>query len=165
MATNIIPGARYEPFRGHFVITPIHNAVYYEALSYTWGDPAQAGQFLINGEALPVTENLANVLEYLRMLQGRLDLRIWIDQICIDQGDVIERGRQVAMMRLIYSKAECVRIWIDAPGLKDTSEVVKTLKTFQFQDSESNFGLGNDLHVWVPLRGMFHSGYWKRLWM
>ncbi|KAH5296191.1 hypothetical protein HBI12_214200 [Parastagonospora nodorum] len=147
MATHIIPGARYEPFRGHFVITPIHNAV------------------LINGEALPVAENLANALEYLRMLQGPHDLRIWIDQICIDQGDVIERGRQVAMMRLIYSKAECVRIWIDAPGLKDTSEVVKPLKTFQFQDSESNFGLGNDLHVWVPLRGMFHSGYWKRLWM
>jgi hypothetical protein len=159
------PGARHEPFRGHFVITPIDDAIDYEALSYTWGNPAPAGQVLINGAALLVTSNLARALEHMRMLQGPRTLRIWIDQLCVDQDDAKERGRQVAMMRLIYSKADCVRIWIDVPGLEDTSEAVRILRTFQLQEDDPNFGLGKDFHVWVPLRNVFHSGYWERLWM
>ena len=39
-------------------------------------------------------------------------VRIWIDAICIDQSNLIERSEQVALMQHIYAKAAAVLIWL-----------------------------------------------------
>jgi hypothetical protein len=81
----------------------------------------------------------------LRDQQGPASLRIWIDAICINQNDENERGHQVAMMRSIYSKADCVRIWINAPNLEEGSEAVIALQSFQCDAEGDYYGLGSDL--------------------
>jgi hypothetical protein len=59
---------------------------------------------------LAVTTNLAAAL---RKLRHHIHYRtLWVDAICINQGDVAERVAQVAIMRLIYEQAKQTLIWL-----------------------------------------------------
>ena len=59
---------------------------------------------------LHVTPNLHSALEQLRLPdQSRV---LWIDAICINQGDTSERNQQVSYMAEIYQKAAHVCIWL-----------------------------------------------------
>jgi hypothetical protein len=82
----------------------------YEALSYCWGDASNERAITCNGEILMVTENLEAALVSLRLLdKPRI---IWVDAVCINQNDLIERAQQVSHMRSIYQLAERVIVWI-----------------------------------------------------
>jgi len=79
----------------------------YETVSYTWG--GEEGDFnpvhpLYVGphwDVLLQTRNCWSMLQYLRPQRGiRL---IWVDAICIDQKNMLERESQVAKMVLIYT--------------------------------------------------------------
>lgn len=93
----------------------LDNDLYYEALSYTWGDPNPKTTIYINGSnTLGVTRNCYQALFHLRQ---RYHPRIlWIDAICIDQREnessTQERNHQVKFMSDIYAKAETVLIWL-----------------------------------------------------
>ncbi|EMT69299.1 Heterokaryon incompatibility protein 6, OR allele [Fusarium odoratissimum] len=64
-----------------------------------------------DGEAfIPITESLETALRYFRKPDEVITL--WIDQICINQADNKEKGQQVAMMRIIYSAAKQVLVWL-----------------------------------------------------
>jgi hypothetical protein len=57
----------------------------------------------VSNHYFPVTRNLEEALRLLR-LESR-NRTFWIDAICINQKDDVERSAQVAMMRSIYSSA------------------------------------------------------------
>ena len=67
-------------------------------------------EFLQNAKDFPQSRNLRKDLP----LSDRCPL--WIDSICIDQGNISERNAQVAMMSEIYSHAESVIVWL---GVED----------------------------------------------
>ncbi|KAM0414717.1 hypothetical protein ACHAPT_013434 [Fusarium lateritium] len=80
------------------------------ATSYTWGSLQDPQQIQCNGCAMTVQKNAFDLLTDLRLPdQPRT---IWIDAICINQGDVSERSEQVQMMHMIYSRAQSVTIWL-----------------------------------------------------
>lgn len=96
----------------------------YFALSYTWGRPAEYGNFkdmtdekkfpiLCNGEyTIWVTENL---LAFFRQIQQKTSLkskRFWIDAICINQDNNDEKAAQISLMTRIYSGAKTVLLWL-----------------------------------------------------
>jgi len=159
------PGERADPFRGRFTIKSIDGEDKFDALSYMWGDASPVDYIIFDGAAIPVAWNLARALGYLRDQQGSEVRRIWIDAVCINQKDDKERGRQVAMMRSVYNKADCVRIWINAPDLEEESKAVAALKSFDLGAEELNFGLGDDIKFWEPVKPIFKNEYWNRLWM
>jgi hypothetical protein len=64
----------------------------YQALSYTWGAVKPTVPILCNVQIFEVTKNLYETLLYLR---HRGVSTIWIDAICIDQGNLEERAEQV----------------------------------------------------------------------
>ena len=98
----------------------------YEALSYSWLEcdedekkkekveqPRKATQeysIECSQSSIPVLSNLSSALFRLRRVQESRTL--WIDQICINQGDEQEIGRQIPLMADIYSKAFRVLIWL-----------------------------------------------------
>ena len=82
----------------------------YEALSYTWGPQSPTVEITINEQPFAVRENLYNALTRLRRSDKHRVL--WIDAICINQEDIIERSDQVQRMRSIYQRAETVLIWL-----------------------------------------------------
>ncbi|KAI0871948.1 HET-domain-containing protein [Hypoxylon argillaceum] len=85
----------------------------YEALSYVWGSEnnKQSIQIIEHGCAtLHVTQNLAAALRSLRFVDRPRDM--WIDAICIDQSNDIEKGQQVERMGDIYRLAARVVAWL-----------------------------------------------------
>lgn len=58
-------------------------SVPYEALSYVWGNKESTDKIRVNGCLFTVTENLFEVLSYLR--NSKKDRLLWVDAICIDQ--------------------------------------------------------------------------------
>jgi hypothetical protein len=81
----------------------------YEALSYTWGDPNDLEDIIINGLKIKVRANLYSALRHLRTKEPRV---LWADAICIDQGNFQERTYQVGLMDYIYTRASCVLVWL-----------------------------------------------------
>jgi hypothetical protein len=75
----------------------------YMAISYTWGDGARRRAIAINGQIVEVNENC-----YYALWQTRLHFSaatVWIDYICMNQEDLVEKGHQVPAMGRIYAKA------------------------------------------------------------
>ncbi|KAH8807390.1 ankyrin repeat-containing domain protein, partial [Xylogone sp. PMI_703] len=95
----------------------------YDALSYTWGSTERSTEIGLNGQTAQVTQNLHMALRYLRY--NEQDRILWIDAVCIDQGNHRERGHQVGQMRFVYECANQVIIWLgegnsDADYFMDT---------------------------------------------
>ena len=87
----------------------LETAPAYAALSYTWGSRLDS-EIIINGKPLTVARNLAYALRSLRD-RNEVDF-IWVDALCIDQGNEVEKTEQVRQMQHIYAKAAHVVAWI-----------------------------------------------------
>ncbi|KAF2277930.1 HET-domain-containing protein [Westerdykella ornata] len=82
----------------------------YEALSYTWGDPAPTEKIQVNDIPFYISKNLYIALKNLRSAtKARL---LWTDACCINQQDLAEKAQQVEMMFSIYLKASKVVVWL-----------------------------------------------------
>ena len=100
----------------------------FEALSYTWGSPDNPVNIFVGASGfhtLPVTQNLAEALPYLRYEDKPRIL--WIDAICVNQQDVEERNSQVARMADIYSKAKIVVVWL-GPESHDSPRAIEAMQ-------------------------------------
>ncbi|KAH8655773.1 ankyrin repeat-containing domain protein [Xylariales sp. PMI_506] len=100
----------------------------YEALSYTWGSTEKADTIDIHGKQLHITLNLSVILRDIR--SPKTDRMLWIDAICINQEDKIERGCQVQQMRNIFGSAERVLFYISEPT-RITEFLMIVLESFQ----------------------------------
>jgi len=96
------------------------------ALSYVWGDASKRRELLVveaedalcppnpaTTKRLSVTANLAEALQYFPWPDKHKI--IWIDAICINQEDLVERAEQIKFMPRIYSSAGTVIAWLGAP--------------------------------------------------
>ncbi|KAH8707134.1 heterokaryon incompatibility protein-domain-containing protein, partial [Phaeosphaeriaceae sp. PMI808] len=94
----------------------------YDALSWCWGTQAEDSWISIrkNGTqyAKSVRPELVSALRALR--HPVYDRTLWVDAVCINQSNDEERNHQVEMMAEIYSKADCVRIWLGNPTESST---------------------------------------------
>lgn len=123
----------------------------YDCLSYTWGDPMSRNLYPpdalqdemsalcdkkirhADGSVIMITENLVHALKrlaefgYSSSLDNLTPQYLWIDAICINQGDNVEKSSQVAMMDVIYSHAETVVVWLGEEDFH-TAGALKTMK-------------------------------------
>ena len=93
----------------------------YEALSYVWGTGGLSHEILVRGETttkICITETLYSALQRLRFEDRSRCM--WIDQICINLADPLERGRQVRLMGVIYWHAQ--RVIIDLGEATERSD-------------------------------------------
>lgn len=103
----------------------------YEALSYTWadrsGDYSYSHMVQCGDQRIPVTKNGEAALRRVRL--ERETRMIWIDQLCINQSDVSERGHQVGLMPHIYANATQVLIYL-GPYTDFAEEIFAAAKAF-----------------------------------
>jgi hypothetical protein len=113
-----------EPIRCKLISVESSKKPTYEALSYEWGPTSNRNwPIYINGAWYEVRKNLYDALVYLRSPDtGRT---LWIDALCINQEDVIERNQQVYLMGSIYSQAREVLVWLGPE--KDNSDLAMDL--------------------------------------
>lgn len=98
----------------------------FEAVSYVWGSSkkTQLIRLLPASRTLAVTDALTQVLAHLNKTSTTGYL--WIDQLCVNQDDELERNHQVSMMGEIYSKARRTLVWLGEPDA-DSNLVLGTL--------------------------------------
>jgi hypothetical protein len=82
----------------------------YEALSYEWKKHEGSTSISCGSLTIEVTVNLASALEAFR--HPCKDRVLWVDAVCIDQENVIEKGSQVSLMSDIYANARSVLVWL-----------------------------------------------------
>ena len=96
----------------------------YRALSYTWDCPvpedddssgienwsSPTQDIICNDQPFPVRQNLYDALQ--QLMGKKMEGVYWIDSLCINQQDLMERGTQVAMMGDIFASADEVICWL-----------------------------------------------------
>ncbi|PQE31169.1 heterokaryon incompatibility protein [Rutstroemia sp. NJR-2017a WRK4] len=100
-------------------VVPLDKAPPYVALSYTWGDPKDTLPIYVNNTLMQVTRNLHSALLHLGLDSGKI---LWVDAVCIDQQNNMEKSEQVQLMREIYQRAMHVTVWLGPAD--DTSDRV-----------------------------------------
>lgn len=100
----------------------------YRCLSYCWETTVREADIIVDGFCFPVTKNLLNALQNLR--NPSKDVTFWIDQICINQDDYLERGHQVSIMKRIFSRAKEVIVWLgeEDDRMKKLCEYAKKMR-------------------------------------
>jgi hypothetical protein len=113
-----------------------------------------------------VQNTIFQLLKRLRTLDEHVVL--WIDAVCINQTDNIEKGHQVAMMGQIYSSAALVVVWV---GESD-DRMARTARFFDQMASrrESADGTGDNALwrlglEWTDLAVFLERPWFTRTWV
>jgi hypothetical protein len=159
---------------------PMDKAPPFEALSYAWGDSHTSRPIrCVGGGFIHLSVNLYCAIHNIIRPGGRR--LMWIDQICIDQDNAVEKAVQVALMGRIFSTATRVLVWLgDAPpaaepGFEFLTKLLDALhavveKGENFEDFDLNglakFSLPDKYHVvWFVVWELFNSHWFRRLWV
>jgi len=189
---NVQPGSFSSPLVGTLSSIAFRDKPRYMALSYTWDsshpeDPelafilngSRSLKIKLNGEYFDIRQNLYLALQYLR--SPKHTLRIWVDAICINQADSIERSQQVSLMAFIYSRAIQVVAWLgtekypDQYGYADdhiqlwisqtkSRGRVKRFKALLYESNQSR-SFPSVKICQDTFRRVMISTYWTRLWI
>ena len=143
------------------------------ALSYVWGTEKPTERFSLEQSVVKITLGLSILLH---QLETRRDVRfIWIDQICINQQDDLEKAVQVKMMRDVYVSAHKVLLWL-GPSTKGSDlamdsivpldESIGMLPQSRFAHDGIRSRLpGQDDPFWPALVDLYTRPWYDRLWV
>ena len=113
----LMPGRNSDEIECNLLYCDLEAGIEYEALSYRWGDATDRATIICDHSRLVISKNLETAL---RQLRHESENRIlWIDGVCINQGDVDEREQQVSIMKDIYSRATRTVVWLGEPAEDD----------------------------------------------
>ncbi|KAI9782131.1 MAG: hypothetical protein M1839_005478 [Geoglossum umbratile] len=154
----------------------------YEALSYAWGDGSTRRKLIISGREFSITTNLEVALRHLQLSDQVRTL--WVDAICINQGDIDEKAHQVRIMRKIYQEAHRVIIWLgpeadhsatalmrlEQLGKKCVSIMAQHRITFRELREQTEWGVEVSIAKTQALNRDFETalcslGYDQKLWL
>ncbi|KAK2616822.1 hypothetical protein QQS21_000199 [Conoideocrella luteorostrata] len=85
----------------------------YLAVSYTWNDHHAGNRDIyidINGLRTMISHNLYSLL--LEVCDKKDSEWVWVDSICINQNDAMEKKWQIRLMADIYAQASATIIWL-----------------------------------------------------
>ncbi|KAF4952919.1 hypothetical protein FSARC_12540 [Fusarium sarcochroum] len=121
------------------------------ALSYVWGPRENPRIIQINDTSFSVTINLYHALHEYRSLlsesRRNVALYLWVDAICINQEDPIEKSVQVPRMSDIYGRCKRVFAWLGPVKHEENDgvrELAVKLKQFELPSHPSTNDLMED---------------------
>jgi hypothetical protein len=181
------------PLKCSIDIVSLNDCPLYTALSYTWGPDSDLRIVRINNQDVTVRPNLEAALRHIQ--EDKRPVTLWIDAVCINQNDEVEKSQQVQMMRTIYEKALSVSVWL-GPAEDDSDAVMDLLNNIgaqaleagilnlRLEDLSSWFTIDRNEHLdalrtrlsdlaekagWgilqPALRPFSKRKYWKRVWI
>ncbi|MCJ1320933.1 hypothetical protein MMC15_006274 [Xylographa vitiligo] len=121
----------------------------------------------VNGFTIRVKSNLETALRHLRYENRTRTL--WIDYLCINQGNIADRNAQVRRMDLIYRKASQVIIWLGLPtedsgrGLEEIYALTANVhlsKLYSMEHSQSSL-----LDRIKPVVHLLSRSWFQRVWV
>jgi len=175
------PGAADSPLRCQLKTVSLDHLPAYEAISYAWGEPVFTCELCTDDDRMGITPSLYGALHRVRLESATRVL--WADAVCINQENTDERSRQVALMRMIYSNATRVLIWLgpssdEVPtAWKLVSKILaqRQRETELFRDvkteaisAQRNEEMGLpafESTEWVQLSSFYGRPYFQRAWV
>lgn len=152
-----------------------HDLLWYTALSYVWGAPIFERPLTCNGFQTAITVNLDLALRHVRRSDSPVNL--WVDQICINQDDLKEKGQQVNLMSRIYRLSWVTVVWLGKEA-DNSSKALESMRdfnaVFQYLLDESapdaRFFGENRLPVpfsqqWQDLHDLLARPWFQRVWV
>jgi len=142
--------------------------VKYEALSWSWGKTSAEYQIHVRkgrGNAkMRVSKDLVWALKHLR--RPHEDRILWIDAICIDQSNTIERNHQVENMAIMYDQALNVCVWLgrDNQESKMAIDFIKN-EIMEFQNFDDLCGRNENTNKWKALLSLMQRPWFSRRWV
>jgi Heterokaryon incompatibility protein (HET) len=142
----------------------------YIALSYAWGTQSSEKKIYMDDQTCSIS---LTVEQALRLLQSESpEVFVWVDQICINQADDVEKNHQVGQMKLIYCEAVEVVAWL-GPDAAECSVLFpylqQSLTAYTAKDYETLFSLYGDEQrrstISRAWRRFCERNYWTRLWI
>ena len=178
---------------------PLDGKPEYEALSYTWGTDIPGKTIAINDQAVDPNDEPReicisnNLYEFLITRAQAVETAdsdkgtwLWIDQICIDQTDVLEKNSQIPLMPDIYASATQVIVWL-GPGFEGSDALMECLGSATISSADGETASIPDtpgavfwscpnkadskpiLHMYMShipaLRAFIDLSYWYRVWI
>lgn len=133
----------------------------YETVSYTWqdesGDATRCMPVYVGPcwDVFHQTRNCWSLLRYLR--PTRESRMVWIDAICINQANNLERGHQVARMGEIYRRCMRVVVWLGHDMV--TQEARRSRPKYRLEE------VADRTEDSQSLRKLFRRKYFTRVWV
>ena len=137
----------------------LHGSPKYAAVSYSWGAPVPVtalSEILIHGESVLIRPTLYSFLETVTLHRPGMDL--WIDALCINQGDVQERNQQISIMGEIFKTAQEVYVWLGL-GDDDTNYAMEHI-----EDSHPQTRFDQRIFS-TCAEHLLRASYWTRRWV
>ncbi|KAF5692442.1 Het6 heterokaryon incompatibility [Fusarium denticulatum] len=163
------------------------------ALSYVWGARENLATILLNDQPFSITRNLYNALyQYRRHVFNGYNndtmALLWVDAICINQNDQVEKSIQVPRMSEIYGQCERVLAWlgpVDSDEESHVSRLAERLKHFHSPEDSVSQDLTEDERIKAfmssgrsdetdaveveavrkALRSIGHRPWFRRIWI
>ncbi|RFU33663.1 hypothetical protein B7463_g2682, partial [Scytalidium lignicola] len=162
----------------------------YEALSYTWMGASFSKHICLEGYQFSVTPNVEAALRYLR--EDKQPRTLWVDSVCIDQSNILEKSYQVQQMKEVYERAERVLVWIgqdiENEDFKEGNWVESGLRAGVngISGTKHAFGLAlkfgmasrsgdrailehnyssEEVETWASLARLLKRSYFRRVWV
>jgi hypothetical protein len=143
----------------------------YSALSYVWGSELLQYPIYVRDRdrtsKLSVQETAYSALRSLRKRDA--PILLWIDAICINQEDKIERGAQVRKMSQIYSQAASLVVWLDTGSSGVSSDeahpfslITELLNMSQFDKVVQD---NSRMKEWQALEKLLQNRWFSRRWV
>ena len=136
-------------------------------MSYCWGDPVPTDRIWLSEDAhLPIKASAAHVFRNVRNEQD-----IWIDSVCINQGDNDEKSRKVTVMWGIYKFVVRVIAWLGGPEDNAKLEMQPILDANPSRmdsiwlptDRRAGFPFHFDTLAWVALAKLLDRPWFRRV--
>lgn len=165
---RIQQGQKGKPIRCSLRATTL-DEIEFEALSYLWGTSLVPRKIYVNNQPFYVNPGLHEALEALRYADQ--DRYLWVDAICINQADSVEKSSQVKMMQGIYAKATQVVVWLGKgeknsgfafEKARDFGEVAAAGKDAWWQSTVSTKRWSQTCRIF---RDILEHGWWTRVWI
>jgi hypothetical protein len=166
-------GSNQNDVHGTIHTSGIDEAPLFVAVSYVWGNESPTESIVIDSCRLTVSPNLkAGLLSILHVFKPEW---LWVDAICINQSDELEKADQIPLMSRIYSEATKVIAWL-GPSFKGSDEILRELPDlvksvnringYAYMDKITAYGLPpRDDLLWRGLADLMSLPWFRRLWI
>ncbi|GIZ48050.1 hypothetical protein CKM354_001112500 [Cercospora kikuchii] len=175
---TILPGSFDDGVRCTLDVVSLLDSCSYETISYCWGDASLQSSITVNCGNINVPYS---AMAAVRRVRSRDRARVvWIDAICINQRDNVEKGTQVALMSTIYSNGMHNLVWLGDDDVGHASAVLDYLQSKkiqvqqafkdreEFEEKLSQGDLGKFFRTELDhylLRELYDLPWFRRLWV